>query len=333
MIVPLAVEREVGFAASREQFARILSRLESDESASWSHGELEEWLDDEGRELLRQLLQDHLDQRSLQEQRLEQVVDAEGVPRGSIESDHLRALETIFGDVEVSRLAYRRRGHPNLYPADAALNLPAERHSHGLRRLAAVEAAQGSFETTVEAIEGRTGQKLGKRQVEELVQRAAVDFEEYYRLRPRLVSDPTDLLVISCDGKGIVMRPEALRAATKEAARKASSKLKTRLSKGEKGNRKRMAEVGCVFEVHPSPRRPADVLAGTVSRGAARPAPKAKGKWATVSVVEGAATVIGRAFDEAERRDPDHRRTWIALVDGNNQQLLSRPRPSVGNSR
>jgi hypothetical protein len=26
-------------------------------------------------------------------------------------------------------------------------------------------------------------------------------------------------------------------------------------------------------------------------------------------------------FDEAERRDPDHQRTWIALVDGNNHQI------------
>lgn len=26
-------------------------------------------------------------------------------------------------------------------------------------------------------------------------------------------------------------------------------------------------------------------------------------------------------FDEADRRDPDHARTWIALVDGNNHQI------------
>ena len=26
-------------------------------------------------------------------------------------------------------------------------------------------------------------------------------------------------------------------------------------------------------------------------------------------------------FDEAERRDPAHERTWVALVDGNNQQI------------
>jgi hypothetical protein len=31
--------------------------------------------------------------------------------------------------------------------------------------------------------------------------------------------------------------------------------------------------------------------------------------------------VVGRIFDEADRRDPTHARTWIALVDGNNHQI------------
>jgi hypothetical protein len=31
--------------------------------------------------------------------------------------------------------------------------------------------------------------------------------------------------------------------------------------------------------------------------------------------------MISRAFDEADRRDPGHRRTWVALVDGNTHQI------------
>ena len=57
------------------------------------------------------------------------------------------------------------------------LNLPDEQHSHGLRRLAAVESSRGSFDDAVEAIERGTGQRLGKRQVEQLASRAAVDFD------------------------------------------------------------------------------------------------------------------------------------------------------------
>jgi hypothetical protein len=232
MIVSVMAEVEA-FAESRARFETILTLLESDEAAELSHGELEERLATEGQALLRQLLQDHLDRRAEREPRLSQVVDTEGVPRGSVENAHERPLATIFGEVDVARLAYRRRGYTNLYPADAALNLPVEKHSHGLRKLAAIEASRGSFDGGVEAIRLATGQKLGKRQVEELTARAAVDFDAFYAHKRRDPAGPDDVLVLSCDGKGIVMRPEALREATREAAARASPKLTTRLSKGE----------------------------------------------------------------------------------------------------
>jgi hypothetical protein len=50
----------------------------------------------------------------------------------------------------------------NLYPADAALNLPVEKHSHGVRRLAAIEAARGSFQDAHDAGPGTVG-PLGRR--------------------------------------------------------------------------------------------------------------------------------------------------------------------------
>jgi hypothetical protein len=53
---------------------------------------------------------------------------------------------TKFGQVTVSRIAYRSPGRSNVHPADAALNLPQEKHSHGLRKIAAIEAARGSMD-------------------------------------------------------------------------------------------------------------------------------------------------------------------------------------------
>jgi len=50
-------------------------------------------------------------------------------------------------------------------------------------------------------------------------------------------------------------------------------------------------------------------------------APRAKVKWVTASVVEDAAEVVGGVFDEAERRDSDHERRWVGLVDGNRHQI------------
>jgi hypothetical protein len=59
------------------------------------------------------------------------------------------------------------------------LNLPAGKHSHGLGRPAAVEAARGSFDGAVTAIGRATGQLVGKRQLEQLAARAAADFDDF----------------------------------------------------------------------------------------------------------------------------------------------------------
>lgn len=311
------------FAGSRDRFEKVLSWLESGQAVGLSHGELEDRLQVDARELFRQMLQEHLDLRAGSEPRIAGVIDAEQVPRTSTETGHTRALGTIFGDVAVSRIAYRRRGLANLHPADAVLNLPAEKHSHGLRRLAAIESLRGSFDGAVQGIERATGQQLGKRQVEDLAARAAVDFEAFYAQRqPPPDATGDDLLVLSCDGKGVVMRPDALRPATAKAAATTNPKLATRLSKGEKRNRKRMAEVGAVYDTTPVPRRPADILpSNDTERADATTGPVARNKWLVASVVDDAATVVAATFDEADRRDPDHHRTWVALVDGNNHQI------------
>ena len=307
-----------GFAASRQLFAGLCTFLHGEQAGVLDHGALEEALAEQGRELLRQLYQDHLDLRAQRERRLTVVADADGLPRTSVEPGHHRALATVFGTVDVQRMAYRRRGQPNLHPADAMLNLPAERHSHGLRRLAAEAAAHGSFDHATGTIRRRTGTRTAKRQVEALATRAAADVADFYATRPQQPTDPGDALVLTFDGKGIVMRPDALRPATKAAARTSSSKLATRLSKGEKRNRKRMATVGAVYDLTPVSRTAADVLANSDTP---TPAPKATNKWLTASVVQDTTAVLSTVFDQAQRRDPTNSRTWVALVDGNNHQI------------
>ncbi len=314
-------DRAAAFACSREQFESLISFLDGTDATGLSHAELEERLSVDGRELLRRLLDDHLALRALREQRSEQVVGREGVVRTRVEPGHERALETVFGTVTVERLAYRAPGVGNLHPADSALNLPVERHSHGLRKLAALEAARGSFQDATDAIERGTGVRLGKRQVEELASLAAMDFEDFYENRRPARAKQGDLLVLSADGKGIVMRPDALR--TRAPARpRAGPAPKPRLSADDRQNRKRMAEIGAVYDAKPAPRTPGDILSSAAPEGyEPAPGPTARNKWLTASIVNAPAEVIKRIFDEADRRDPKHRRTWIALVDGANHQI------------
>src|SRR6202142_778945 len=105
------------------------------------------------------------------------------------------------------------------------------------------------------------------------------------------------------------MRSEALREAPGKAAQRASPRPKPRLSKGEKANRKRLAEVGAVYELTPAPRSAAEVLAPTAQKTVA--APKAKHKWLTASVIDDAASVIAEIFDEAGAPRPAPKRNRV----------------------
>jgi hypothetical protein len=309
------------FDRSRERFESVIEVLADPQTGQQTHGELEERLMAESRELMRCLLQDHLDLRAAREEPGAQVMGVDRVVRTRVEKGHSRGLVTVFGPVTVTRMAYRAAGARNVYPADAVLNLPVEKHSHGLRKLAAIESVRGSFEAAGQAIRRATGQGVGKRQVEALARSASVDIDGFYASRRPGPADAGMVLVLTFDGKGIVMRPEALREATAKAAASGVPKLATRLSPGEKRNRKRMAELACVYDAAPAPRAAGDIIACPGTAGQRRRGPVATGTWLTGSVTDDLAAVIADAFDEASRRDPRHQRTWVVLVDGNRDQI------------
>ena len=161
------------FAESRRCFGELENWMASAEAAGLQHGELEEQVDVRGRELLRRLFPDRLDLTAAQEERRHDVAGEDGVVRTRAERGRVRPLVTKFGQVIVSRIAYRSPGRSNVHMLDRALNLPEETYSHGLRKLAAVEAARGSHEAACAAITRATGVRIGKRQAEELARRAA----------------------------------------------------------------------------------------------------------------------------------------------------------------
>jgi hypothetical protein len=310
------------FAVAEATFAALVGELQSAEAQAMTHGELERELEAKGRELLRALLQAHLDTRG-PGAASEPVVDAQGEPRPS-ERLHERGLETVFGKVEVRRLGYGAPGTDSLHPLDAELNLPQELYSHELRHRAAEAVAKGSYDEAVSMLARTTGTAVPKRQVEELAVRAAQDFDAFYeqrRVEPRAAAG--SLMVLSFDGKGVVMRREDLRPATRQAAATRQQRLSKRLSKGEKRNAKRMAAVAAVYTVAPFVRTPEQV-AGTLAPAHGgdppqRPRPAAKRVWA--SLEKDPEQVVEQAFAEAHRRDPERRQRWVVLVDGALEQL------------
>lgn len=316
---PIATAETI-FAGARAHAAKVEGILMSDEMIRKTHSDLEEMLDGQGKEWARLMLEENLRLRAEVERR-KAVIGADGIERKSARASE-RQLETVLGRVAVPRLAYQAPGAADLHPMDAALNLPREMFSHGIRRHVAREAAKSSFDEVVDTIRELTGGSIAKRQVEELTIRAARDFDAFYEQRAAARDPKDDLLIISTDGKGIVMRHEDLREATKRAAERSSRKLETRLTPGEKSNRKRMAQVATVYSIAPFPRGPADILHSLRDAedvNTRRPRPTDKRVWA--SVEKSARTVIREAFAEALRRDPDKARRWVVLVDGEPKQL------------
>ena len=314
------------FSASRKKFEEIVTYMQTGTALGMRHEDLEQYVTRQGLELQRRLLQDHLDVRALAERRVA-VMGEDGVARTEVRAGR-RQLMSVVGEVSVTRLLYQSVGVGSRSPADAALNLPCEVFSLGVRRRVAEEVAANSFDHAVERIDRTTGAHAGKRQVEELAQRASIDFEAFYGQRElnELAQEDGMLLVLSFDGAGITMLREDLREGTRRAAEKQASDPRwppKRMKRGQRRNRKRMAQVAAVYAIERFIRTPEDIVrelrpVEDTERKKQRPKPIHKRVWA--SIERSSRDVIEEAFREAKRRDPAQTRRWIVLVDGQETQ-------------
>ena len=308
---PLDGELAAALAAPAEQFAG-LAAWAADEARFCDHGEREKVTGQEGRELQRRLLQATFGIDSAREERASGVTSAAGIRHGSVEEGHGRGVASVFGPVRVTRMAYRNRREPNLYPADARQVLPGDPYSLGMRELAAFHLAGGGFGQAQEVIEARTGVTVGRAQLAGLAEDLAAwtgDFcEERSRDAEEEEQPDSDVIMMQGDGKGIAMRPEHRRNAGKED--------------GTRPGIKKMAEIVAVADFTPAVREPQDIAAPPARRQA-RPGPKARDKWVPASVTESIEDMIAVASGEAGRRDPQRTRQRVFLVDGNKQQITA----------
>lgn len=317
------------FSSSREGFERLVSKLSGADTAQLDHGDVERVIESEGREVLRRLMQDHLDLRAERERStVVPMRGADGVERTEKRPGR-RALGTLFGDVGVRRLALFKRGESGgLRPLDALLNLPKGKYSEGVASRLAWEVAQSSFDTAVASVRRTTGASIAKRQAEELTVRLTVDFQLFYLEQPLEAVHADHLLVMSFDGSGVVMRPEGLRPETRKRAtqgrRRSTAESAAAVGARQRGvrkNRKRMAEVAAVYDLDPVPRSAEDVVRELHEAERREPRPRAKNKRVWASLERSVPDVIDDAFVEACRRDEHITRRWVAIVDGNKEQL------------
>ena len=319
------------FLPAQEAFDEMVAHLQSPSAMGQTHAELEDYLVRDGREVQRLLFQAHVDLRSAAEPRARAVTGSDEIERKSRRRLG-RGILSLVGRIQEERRAYQADGADALFPLDASLSLPPELYSYGVRQRVAEEAARGSFEEVVAELRKTTGAPVQKRQVEELAVRAAVDFDTFYAGRPTNDIETAEaarslLLVLTFDGAGVVMLTRDLRPATRKAAEAKESDPRwppKRLSKGQKKNRKRMAEVAAVYDIEPFPRKTDDIVhdlrpVRDATPKKRRPKPLRKRAWA--SLEKPMQQVVDDAFQDALRRDPDQQRRWVVLVDGNDEQL------------
>ena len=240
---------------------------------------------------------------------------------------HHRPYRSIFGDFTLARVVYGTREGQAIEaaPLDARLGLPEGTFSYLLQdwdQALAVENPYGQVNAVLARI---LGLKQSVASLEAMTRTLAGAVAGHEAARPAPVpATGQQIVVLSADGKGVPLRKpaDAPAIAAHDHAR------------GPKPDRKKMAIVGGAYQIEPHPRTAAAVVESLFRDPTApaerpttsRPAPQQKRLCAVLPVATAVAEALApprpaevvfpwlRA--EARQRDPDHRQTWVLLMDG-----------------
>jgi len=212
----------------------------------------------------------------------------------------------------------------SLFPKDGQLNLPLDIYSFGGPKWLVQEVIKGSFGEAVETLKQLIGIRIPLKSASKIVLEAAKDFYPFYEQTNSYErkQDNSSLLIITLDGKGIVMIQCDLREPTRKKAENQTHKMPQRLSPFDTRNSKRMAAVASVYLVKPFFRTPHEVveeLFDETLKKRKRPKPSFKRVWASLERTE--ETIVRDMFTDAIKRDPQKEYQWVALVDGDPKQL------------
>jgi hypothetical protein len=325
-----AAEQTFNFSQARFAFRQLETWLTSETTNLASEAQVEEQLQQRGRELLRLLLQAHLRQRgtgqvgpALRVFSSPAATDAsadaspeppcpDGVRHGE-KRLHERTLHTIHGEVTVGRIGYAAAGQASVHPLDEQLQLPKRCFSYPLQERLVRHAVQGPFDEAVANVKRDTDVGLSKRSAEQVVQEAAADFQAFYQQHQHPTpkeSGPVVVTGIDCKGVPMIKPEQTLR--------------KVRLGKGDKKHKKRMATVATVRTQQLRVRTPEDVVESLFRTTPKQKQPRLRRKsplpgehkrvWANLLASKD--EVIASVVEEVKRVDPTGSKTHVALCDG-----------------
>ena len=315
------------FYEARMEFEDLIEQLLSPAAAGLTHSQAEDLIERQGREVLRQLLQGWLETPRRRRRRAGVGGPRRGAAHPAAPAQPRAGEPLRHGAGRATRLWRPRAGEPASARrgAEPARGTVFARPAQEGRRGGRPQQLRGGGGGHRGAYRGAGAQTPGRGAVSagRAGLRCLLCAAPCAAAGPAGRSPPGLIVVLTTDGKGVPMRKEALRAQTRKAAEASTHKLRTRLSKGEKRHRKRMATVASVYSIAPYVRRADDVVRELAPvhevRTERRPQPQGKRVWA--SVRQEPRAVIAEMFDEARGRDPEGQRPWVVLVDGQEHQL------------
>jgi hypothetical protein len=222
---------------------------------------------------------------------------------------------SVFGKLAVPRTCYRKRGIPGIMPLDAEINLPLRCYSYFLQELMNLCTVRDSFGESEVTMAKLLGIEVSQSRFEIVNREASTQYDQFYD--DKEVPDPESegrVQVLEFDGKGVpVIKSEA-------------AKIKGRLGKGEKRQKKKEATVGVSFTVEPQERSPEQVAENLIYPEAARKKReqdengsdfvKSKNIRRIASLERSRESVMLEVVNDAKRRDPEFKRPWVVVMDG-----------------
>jgi hypothetical protein len=246
-------------------------------------------------------------------------VQTDGHEIQRLEHLHDRPLQTIFGKFQLKRCCYGSREGQKIefVPLDTRLQLPESQYSYVLQdwdQHLAVENSYGQVNAVIQNILGFTQPVDSLERINYSMAEEVAIFRECKPLPPQ--SEEGEILVASADGKGIPMRKESSEAP-----------ILGHRKRGEKRNKKRMAVVGTIYTIDPSPRTPQEVLDSLFRTSAEpnkkdRPRPQHKQIFASLPQGKGKSftTSTEIVFNwlelQVRQRDPKSEKHQVMLMDG-----------------
>jgi len=218
---------------------------------------------------------------------------------------------SIFGNVAVNRTIYWKKGHDLVVPLAEQCNLPKSSYSYLVQDMLNSLSVNTPFSESKNYYKKFFNHTIHVRQIEEMTSFVTEDYDAFYK--EKSIPDSSlegGIQVLSFDGKGVPM------------IKKEAAKIKARLNKGEKRQKKKEALVGVSYTIDKNIR-----TAASIAKNLVYPTDKEddtelneKNRACNIrrmaSVARAKPDVMEEILQDAIRRNTEQKRETVILIDG-----------------